>query len=205
MKTEICAKSTHENCVDMKSVDMKKIGIYKIDIKRRERLFRLWDRFQKIMMGVEYNQENIGLLPHCDSTGASMYYSNGNITLINISSASYDIMEFIGAYDKNKKHIYEFDIVKWKEQLNDRFEHVKRNDEILGLVLWSEDECGFVVEQLTEGRLEDDMGHNTFVYDTNFYSTDGQEFLWEDLEVVGNMFQNPDMLLNIEEEKGKAK
>lgn len=176
--------------------DVKKIDSKARDIKKRERIFRVWDKFQKIMIGLEYNKENIGILPSCDETGVSMYYSNGNITLINLSAVYYDIMEFIGKKDKNQKNMYEFDIVKWKEQLNDRFEPVKRNDDILGIIAWCEDECGFVVEQLTKGKLVDEMKHDTFECDTSFYSTDGQEFLWEDLEVVGNIFQNSDLLVS---------
>lgn len=180
--------------------DMKRIGEKRICMKKREKIFRAWDKFRNIMTGLDYDTENIGLLPSCDSTGTSSYYSNGNITLINVSSASYDIMEFIGKKDKNQKNIYEFDIVKWKEQFNERFEY-KRNDEILGIVVWSEDGCGFIVEQLTKGKWIDEMSHHTFEYDINFYSTDGQEFFWEDLEVVGNTYQNPELLINAEEEK----
>jgi uncharacterized phage protein (TIGR01671 family) len=153
------------------------------------------------MIGLEYDSEHIGLLPSCDSTGTSSYYSNGNVTLINISCKNYDIMEFIGKKDRNNKNIYEFDIVKWNEQFNNRFEPIERNDEIFGIVIWSEDECGFLVEQLTKGKCVNEMSHHTFEYDTNFYSTDGQEFLWEDLEVVGNLYQNPELLINTEEEK----
>lgn len=191
-----------------------KIGIYikmgirtgaKMDIRNRERIFRAWDKFRKTMTGLEYDSGNIGLLPSCDSTSASSYCSNGNITLINISCKSYDIMEFIGKQDRNNKNIYELDIIEWKEQFNDRFEPIERNDEIFGLVIWSEDRCGFVVEQLTKGKWTNKLEHHTFEYDTNFYSTDGQEFLWEDLEVVGNMYQNPELLVNVEDKEQKEK
>lgn len=171
-------------------MDVRKIDIKGRNVKKRERIFRVWDKFRRVMIGVEYDQENVCVLPSCDETGASMYYSNGNITLINLSSASYDIMEFIGKKDKNQKNIYEFDVVKWKERLNDRFEPVKRNDDILGIIAWNEDDCGFIVEQLTKGKWVDEMEHNTFEYDTNFYSIDGQEFYWEDLEVIGNISES---------------
>lgn len=172
-----------------------------MSMKNRERIFRAWDKFRKIMTGLEYDKENIGLLPSCDSAGISSYYSNGNVTLINISCRSYDIMEFIGKKDRNSKNIYEFDIVKWKEQFDDRFEPAERNDDIFGLIIWSEDECGFIVKQLTKGKWVNKLEHNTFEYDTNFYSTEGQEFSWEDLEVVGDAYQNPELLVNAEEEK----
>lgn len=166
-----------------------------IKIEKREKKFRIWDNFRNIMIGSEYNKENIGLLPSCDKTGATMYFSNGNITLVNISSDSYDIMEFIGKCDKNKKNIYEFDIVKWKE-IPGEDGSIIRNDEILGLVTWGKEECGFIVKQLTEGKWTNKIEDSTFGYDTKFYSELGQEFCWKDLEIVGNRYQNPDLLEN---------
>lgn len=170
----------------MINVDMK--------IEKREKKFRAWDKFQNTMTGLEYDEENIGILPSCDKTGTTMYHSNGSIILINISYDGYDIMEFTGKYDKNKKEIYEFDIVKWKGIPDG--ECVKKNDEILGLVVWSKDICGFIIEQLTEGNWINEIGDCTFKYDTEFYSREGQEFLWEDVEIVGNKYHNPDLLKN---------
>ena len=162
-----------------------------MSIEKRERKYRAWDKFRKIMIGSEYDGENIGLLPHCDKTDATMYYSNEKITLINVSSTSYDLMEFIGSCNKDNKNIYEHDIVKWKEQLDN--ESIKRNDEIFGIVAWNEWRCGFVVEQLTKGKWIYEIDGHTFEYDIEFYSMEGQEFCWKDLEVVGNKYENFDI------------
>lgn len=177
-----------------------------IKIEKREKKFRAWDKFQKEMIGAEYDKENIGILPSCDKTSAEMYYSNGNVTLINISCVSYDIMEFIGQYDKNKKEIYEFDIIKWREQLGDESKWreqfgdesypVSRNDYVLGLVAWSKEICGFTIEQLTKGKWTNEIDRHIFEYDTEFYSVEGQLFCWEDVEIVGNRCQNPDLFEN---------
>lgn len=166
-----------------------------INIARREKIYRAWSKFEKIMIGEDYDQENIGLLPACDSTGTSSYYSCGNVTLINVSFNDYDIMEFIGQKDKNNKRMYELDIIKWKEKFGES-ESIIRNDAILGLIVWSNDMCGFVIEQLTEGKFENKIGDQIYDHDVVFYSTEGEEFIWEDLEVVGNRYQNPDLLEN---------
>jgi len=168
---------------------------------KREKKFRAWDKFQNKMIGVEYDKENIGLLPSCDRTGATMYNSNGNITLINISYDGYDIMEFIGQCDKNKKEIYEFDIIRWREQLGDNgnksneSDIIIRNDYILGMVVWNKEMCGFVIEQLTKGEWINKIEDCIFEYDTEFYSIEDQSFNWEDVEIVGNIYQN-DLLGN---------
>jgi uncharacterized phage protein (TIGR01671 family) len=166
-----------------------------INVGRREKIYRAWSKFEQIMIGTDYDKENIGLLPACDSTGASAYYSGGNITLINVSFNDYDIMEFIGQKDINNKRMYELDIVRWKEKFGES-ESIIRNDTILGLIVWSNEICGFVIEQLTEGKFENKIDDQIYDQDVDFYSENGEEFLWEDLEVVGNRYQNPDLLEN---------
>ena len=148
-----------------------------IIIEKRERIFRIWDKFQNKMRGVEYDLENIGLLPACDKNSVLVYFSNGNISLINVSYDDCVIMEFIGARDKNKKNIYDLDMVKWRVQLGED-ESIKRNDYIFGLVVWSKNECGFIVEQLTKGKFVNTFVGNVFEYDTEFYSVNGAEFNW---------------------------
>ena len=80
-------------------------------------------------------------------------------------------------------------MVKWRVQLGED-ESIKRNDYIFGLVVWSKNECGFIVEQLTKGKFVNTFGGNVFEYDTEFYSVNGAEFNWEELEVVGNKYEN---------------
>lgn len=109
--------------------------------------------------------------------------------------------QFTGAYDINKKKIYEGDIVKWKISDVD----LVRNDVIFGLVIWNRERCCFQVEQLTDSICiyECDNFLCTYTsgqdfsiseYDAEFYSYDGQEFEWKDLEVVGNKYQNADAM-----------
>lgn len=166
-------------------------------IERREKEFRAWDKFRKLMVGPEYNEDetNIGLLPSCDASGATMYFSNGDITLINVSNENYDIMEFIGIRDKNNKKIYEYDIVKWAA-LNDVTDSIlEKNDDIIGLVMWSNYRCGFIVEQFTKGKWTKKIDNHIFENNTEFYSENGQEFAWGDLEVVGDRYRNSDLLI----------
>ncbi len=176
-----------------------KTKIEKIEV--RERVYRVWDKFRNMMTGIDYDGDNIGLLPSCDNIGTSSYYSNEEVKLVNVSNNGYGIMDFIGAFDKNNKRIYEFDIVKWKEQYgngSNYSDYIKRNDEIFGLVVWDKEMCGFSVEQLTKGKHSTNIGDSIFEHDTVFYSCEGRTFIWKDLEVVGNKYQNPELLVNTE-------
>lgn len=71
--------------------------------------YKAYDKFTKKMM----DNENIGLLPENDDSGASSYYSNGNITLINVSNLAYILMEFTKFYDNHDVEIYEDYIVEY--------------------------------------------------------------------------------------------
>jgi uncharacterized phage protein (TIGR01671 family) len=108
-------------------------------------------------------------------------------------------MRFIGVHDKQGKEIYEGDMVKWREQADN--ESIKINDYIFGVVLWNREECRFVVSQITKGKWTYKIGDNTFEHDTQFYSYDGEEFDWRDLEVVGNMYENSDLYEKLRQER----
>jgi len=177
-----------------------------ITIEKRERIFRVWDNFQRKMMGEEYDGTSIGLLPARDKTGISVYCSNGDIALVNVLYENCDIMEFIGSRDKNKKNIYELDIIKWREQLGDNSDEsdlIIRNDHILGLIVWNQAFCGFTVEQLTKGKWINKIDGCVFEYDTGFYSIEGQSFHWEDVEIVGNKYENSDIYEQLLEMRNK--
>lgn len=103
--------------------------------------------------------------------------------------------QFICEKDKNEQEIYEGDIVKWKESLHDS-KDVTRNDDILGIIEWSHG--GFIVRQLTRGKWVNKLkcdGKEDLIleFETEFYSYDGSEFNWEELEVIGNKYQNTDL------------
>jgi uncharacterized phage protein (TIGR01671 family) len=89
----------------------------------------------------------------------------------------HELMQFTGLHDKNGKEIYEGDIVKEYrvplgcgslEKWNELSKVVRR----ISPVMWSEDELGFVVGDSRIG-----------VYN-----------MWNNLEVIGNIYENPELL-----------
>ena len=99
------------------------------------------------------------------------------------------VVQYIGEKDKNNKEIYENYIVKWKEPASILDEY------ILGVIKWNKG--GFKLQQISESKMcfqEELQRRDAFCFDMKFYSQDGQEFKWEDVEVIGNIFDNPELL-----------
>lgn len=72
-----------------------------------------------------------------------------------------------------------------------------RNDYINGIVEWNEEECRFRVRQITEGmnifKLEGFLSENY----TRFYDEEDQQtFDWNDVEIIGNKSDNPDLAVD---------
>jgi len=78
--------------------------------------------------------------------------------------------QFIGLYDKNGKEIYEGDIVK--------FEDVSGYKDGCASVIWHEDSCGYYLEN------DDDN-----IYDTLYDFTPSYQ-----MEIIGNIHENPELL-----------
>lgn len=147
--------------------------------EKRYMKFRAWDTVKKEMV------YNVGIFPFNSS---DIYKFEGNYFLIvgNIKNR-FIPMQFIGARDKNEKDMYESDIVKWT------YPHIsahRQSDEILGVAEWDNINCGFNIKQLTEGFYEYGCGSKTRLkfYDTN------RSFDFDDLEVIGNIYQNSELL-----------
>lgn len=105
------------------------------------------------------------------------------------------LLHYIGAKDKNDKKVFEGDIVRWRhyeeEYSPDTF---IQNDYVTGIVEWNDRECCFTIRQITEGMFKYKYAGFLSENYTTFYDEEGQNvFNWNDIEVIGNKFENPDM------------
>lgn len=144
----------------------------------REIKFRIWDEEEKFFCELSYPW----IIIDNSVTNATIGEIWRNV----------EITQFTCEKDKNGREIYEGDIVKWKEPLSDS-KDITRNDYILGIIEWSRG--GFIIRQLTKGKLVNKLTRGSkedliLEFETEFYSYDGPEFGWEELEVVGNKYQD---------------
>ncbi len=169
-----------------------------IEIEKRIRKYRAWNKENKTM---DYDG---GFLYDLNDFDIQNYkYLCLNI-FINKISEELEVMQFIGRHDTTGKEIYEADIVRWKIPLEEDVNMI-RNDYVNGLVMWDIEECKFIILQLTKGKLIYKAGDYTSDDDIEFYSYDGAEFSWKDLEVIGNIYENPDLYTNPVEYKEEVK
>ena len=143
---------------------------------QREIKFRAWEIKKKIMWesGFEVNMRETGI---CSITTLDKDYKYTNILFTGALrgyylNAGYDkedciLMQYTGLKDRNGKEIYEHDLIKNKSgRINE--------------VIWvcGEIYCGWSTKMKTDTKKP-----------TNFPQ-------WEDIEVTGNIYENPELLKN---------
>lgn len=103
------------------------------------------------------------------------YYNDGD--LLKPNKEKYTLMQYTGLHDKNGKEIYEGDIVLYQDW--EMAYEGGGNDSFInkGIVEYCEDNCCFNVTERQTVDLAD------VLYKDN-----------EDLEVIGNIYDNPELL-----------
>ncbi len=116
--------------------------------------FRVFDYDENKMV---YFSSLIGIeTPHHDRSSQPNLYNDYVYHKIS------NYMQCAGLKDRNRKLIYEYDVVRFGQE-----------DEDIGIIMWNEDECKFVVNEEFNKSLSDF---------SNWYG--------EDLEILGNIFEH---------------
>jgi len=135
----------------------------------REIRFRIWDRKKK-----EFDT--------CRNGGNNLCFSLSWKNIHTLSKQGYKVyQQFTGLKDKNGKEIYEGDIIKWfADGINK-----------LAKVIWKD--CGWCAERFDKelNKFEKYYPFNQFI-PVEINKNGHEDFF--DGEVIGNIFENPDLL-----------
>ena len=137
----------------------------------RQLYFRFWDIKTKKFAWCNPSIEKLSLL---NNTGHYQLWS----------TISYEVTQFTGLYDKNGKEIWEGDIVKHHPRyIASKEDMIEEDDEWTGtgLINYYPSMMGFGFKLLS--------GHKC-----TFHGPEGDEWQQDCLEVIGNKFQNPELL-----------
>lgn len=143
--------------------------------------YRTWDKEYNNMS--EVTQINLS-----DKFVNIIYFDKLNCKEIpdfNVPFTKVELMECLGVKDKKGKEIWEGDIVELS------FEHFSKTLSIFGVVYWNKENVCFSICQISKNSYT--IEHNDYYSETTilkFYDYDGEQFEWNALEVVGNIYEN---------------
>lgn len=145
----------------------------------REIKFKAWDDKNKIML----NTDTPNLLIHFNGE-INSFGKNGEINGVYFTN-QVKLLQYTGLKDKNGKEIYEGDIVKYMNFIDDIY-----NEEI-GLCKFEQDECNFCIQRIVinnENYPVPTTIRTIYLISNLTYSDDVS------YEVIGNIYENPELL-----------
>ncbi len=151
--------------------------------------YRAWDKARSKMFDVTLINFQDKLVNMDYDNKSDWEETKEKIKDYNVPFLRIELMECLGVKDKKGKEIWEGDIVKWI--FPESVEFASKIASIFGVVYWNDGSSCFDVKQISKDIYT--TKYKDFVSDAdelNFYSDEGQEFIWEWIEVVGNIYEN---------------
>ena len=140
----------------------------------REIKFRAWDKFHENM--------------------SSDLLFDKAITINEALSENEDFvfMQYTGLKDKNGVEIYEGDVIVY---INDCDKDKNKN---IAIIEFSTNNfrIGFNLNPIKETEINfgEDVDGDCCIINFSFYDEMGQNFTWDNLEVIGSIYENPELL-----------
>lgn len=159
----------------------------------REIKFRLRDKEKKVMIPNtedDYEEEYCYLVMFIGGSLALCWSQDDDVFFKDVSD-KYEIMQFTGLKDSKGKEIYEGDIVSWKAE-------GAIGEWLVGIVKWEEDR--FIVERVNSPLwVYEGITCRSYAIKGEFYAEYRiPSFEWDELEIIGNIYENPELLKEVE-------
>ena len=137
----------------------------------REIRFKAWDSENEIFGEVDEVHGDFEFIKDGDRVRSDLNLQ----VILNRDFPEIIALQFTGLYDKNGKHIYEGDIIRSPRDRSYHFGEV-------GKIIYLEDKAGFLVE----GKWSRNQYQDALDCDIAIES-----------EIIGNVYQNPELLTNV--------
>jgi len=150
---------------------------FKFKVMNREIKFRIWDIYKKCFIPIN----KYGIITSDFGAFGAMTndwedYKEGEFFYKHSQIAS----QYTGLKDKNGKEIYEGDVLDWNSTIVE--------------CKWEKQACAFWINWKRKVDYKNEkVNHYDFMSAT---FSDGETYINETMEVIGNIYENPDLLPN---------
>ncbi|MBK7362660.1 MAG: hypothetical protein IPJ01_10230 [Micavibrio sp.] len=152
-----------------------------------KKVFRVWDGQRMHYDGsIQFDMFPKTILESTSEKVKSTFFEFDGIEsgemCVGKAITTFETMQYFGKYDINHKKIFEGDIIKFKDPSS-------HENLIYGQVVFNHDDCQFEVKNLKR-----------WTYHDKSFSYNDHEFcrIYE-MEVVGNIYENPNMLIEYDD------
>lgn len=156
----------------------------------REILFRAWDKKSKKMREIDSIAFNKDMdMFGCESVKLVNLWGYDIIEqkdiIVQREGKSFVLMEYTGLKDKNGVKIFEGDIVKFENDIEEMCIPT------IGKCVFEQQECNFCLQYLVHNNTNQIAYRNIPISTHTIYLVDNPEF---EYEVIGNIYDNPELL-----------